>query len=198
MRYLSIDLETTGLDPEQHEVLELAAIIDDLKDLRPTDSLPRFQAYVVQPSYRGDPFALSMNAEILRKIAMFRAGKIKNTENNFTELFLDPSHLIFALRDWLRTHNFDITQKITVAGKNVAGFDLQFIKRLPEADTLLIHHRVIDPAMFYLREEDVVVPDTKECLVRADLMGEVQHRALDDALDVIRLIRTHYEPQYKE
>jgi len=33
MKYFSIDIETTGLNPEKHQVLEFAAVFDDLEAL---------------------------------------------------------------------------------------------------------------------------------------------------------------------
>lgn len=35
MKYVSIDIETTGLNPEVHQVIELAAVLEDTENLRP-------------------------------------------------------------------------------------------------------------------------------------------------------------------
>jgi hypothetical protein len=55
-RYLSIDIETTGLDPETCQVIEFSAVIDTIRpDAGPVDELPSFHAYLVRDSYRASP-----------------------------------------------------------------------------------------------------------------------------------------------
>ena len=41
MKYISIDLETTGLSSETCEVIEFGAVLDDLTTLQPIESLPK-------------------------------------------------------------------------------------------------------------------------------------------------------------
>ncbi len=78
-----------------------------------------------------------------------------------------------------------------MAGKNYASFDDRFLQQLPGGEDLHRFHRCIDPGMRYWNPRiDKVPPDTKTCLQRAGIDTEVQHEAIDDALDVIRLIRT--------
>ena len=69
MQYVSIDIETTGLDEYTCDTIEFGAIIDNLNFQKPFDELPKFHAYVVLPRYQGEPYALSMHAEIFRRIA---------------------------------------------------------------------------------------------------------------------------------
>lgn len=75
--------------------------------------------------------------------------------------------------------------------KNVAGFDMPFLNTLPAwKTTTKFHHRVIDPGMLYFNPlTDSVPPDLKECKKRAGLPELVTHEALDDAWDVIQLVR---------
>ena len=69
MIYCSIDIETTGLDIEHCDIIEFAAVIDDLTDRKPLEELPRFHAYIAKRSLKGEPYALSMHQNIFRKIA---------------------------------------------------------------------------------------------------------------------------------
>ena len=67
MKVLYIDLETTGLDHDCDNVLEVGCVLDNFID--PLVGLPRFHCYVVKERYAGHPFALALNAGILKIIA---------------------------------------------------------------------------------------------------------------------------------
>ena len=62
--YVSIDIETTGLDWRTCQIIEIGAVIDDFKTA--IVDLPTFRCYVDQGLFYGEPFALSMHAEIFR------------------------------------------------------------------------------------------------------------------------------------
>lgn len=169
--YVSIDIETTGLDPEWCQVLEVAAVIDNGG---PIDELPTFSMRVRHDRITGQPIGLAMNAELLR---------LMNTG-------YEPVEVGWRLSEFLKRNGID-PKNVTAAGKNFAAFDRQFLVRLPEFNQYVhFKHRSIDPAMFYWRPEtDTCLPSTAECLERAGINKTVAHRALDDALDVVRLIR---------
>jgi len=54
-----------------------------------------------------------------------------------------------------------------------------------------VHHRILDPAAMYWQPEidGMELPDTKTCMERAGISGEVAHTAIEDARVVARLIR---------
>jgi len=56
-----------------------------------------------------------------------------------------------------------------------------------------VHHRILDPAALYWQPEidGVELPDTKTCMERAGIAGDVAHTAVEDARLVARLIRRH-------
>jgi hypothetical protein len=84
------------------------------------------------------------------------------------------------------------TPRLVVAGKNVAGFDIPFLKQIKGLFPKF-HHRVIDPGMMYFNPcIDEIPPDLKECKKRANLPEVVSHEALDDAWDVIQLLRNKF------
>jgi oligoribonuclease len=179
MRYVSLDLETTGLDPETCQIIEFAAVIDDLKDQKPLESLPKFHCYVKHELYKGEAYALGMHAEIFKKLA-----------------FSSPEYLI--LPDYAVIPSFGrflldngYQGKVIMAGKNFNGFDRNFINKLPKDNLWKInfHHRAIDPGMLYYQKGDVEVPSTQVCMERAGVDGSVAHTALEDAYTVIKLIR---------
>jgi len=164
-------------------------VVDDLRVQAPIEALPRFQTYVLQDYYVGEPFALGMHSDIFKKI-----GSWKKSGANVKS----PGDLFPAFHTFLTTlAGYSVSEgpiKLNVAGKNFGNFDSKFLEKLPHYGMLFkFHHRILDPAMLYFDpKEDETLPDTKECMRRAGIDGEVQHTALDDALNVIKLLRKKY------
>ena len=92
MRYVSIDIETTGLNPETCQIFEFAAIVDDTKK---SNTVPRqsFQCFVVPEDgiIRGEAQGLMMNGQILERIA------VRRSEDRFTF----PRYLTQKFRQFL-------------------------------------------------------------------------------------------------
>lgn len=175
--YLSIDLETSGLDPKNGVILEIAAIFDDLES--PINKLMHFHRviqYDPNQVIKGMPFALQMNQNILRESCGIdkSVAPIDYPENIAIEWY----KFICGLKQ---------NGRITVAGKNVAGFDIPWLKEHKFA-TSCFKHRVLDPGPMFLQEFGYV-PNLKEIKLLMGLKDEVSHRALDDALDVVKAIR---------
>lgn len=183
MPYVSIDIETTGLDPATCQVLEVGAIIDDWKT--PIYQLPEFRRVLAYKKIAGDPFALAMNAGLLRIIAN---PPEKDDPNQV--VCCAPSVVGGDFADWLRMHNIDPTD-VQAAGKNFASFDRQFLERLPDFNQYVkFRHRTLDPAMLFWRpSEDERLPSSKTCYERAGLGGKVMHTSIADARAVVQLMR---------
>jgi hypothetical protein len=190
--YVSIDIETTGVDYEYCQILEFGAVIDDW--VTPLDKLPRFHAYLIHDRIQGEPFALAMNAEILRRLA----NRDKPECAQYT--FVEPKHLAGMFSFWAASWKVGSSgqggKSIIPAGKNFAGFDRPFLKRLPEwSERVNILHRCIDPAMIYWNPAtDTEPPSTQECYNRAVVQKIVAHNAVDDAIGIIQLIRAANTP----
>ena len=71
MKYVSIDIETSGLDTENNQILSIGAIVEDTKKKLPFDEIPKFHCIVLQRSINGSPFALNMNAEIIKYMSLY-------------------------------------------------------------------------------------------------------------------------------
>jgi oligoribonuclease len=80
---------------------------------------------------------------------------------------------------------------LTVAGKNFGTFDKLFLEKLHQWKRVLkVRSRILDPALLYVDwEKDEDLPGLSKCKERAGLSGVVSHNAVEDALDVIELIR---------
>lgn len=184
--FVSVDIETTGLDPDTCQTIEIGAVIDDW--LEPLRNPPTFHCYVKQDMYRGQPMALSMHSTIFRRIA--------TQEEPFDYLY--PTEAAKQLGTWMRENgayhpdpeNPDREARAVVAGKNFASFDDKFLRQLPHFDEhVKYHHRILDPAMlFWDPLLDTKPPGMETCMKRAGLDGEVAHTALEDAIIVAKLI----------
>lgn len=186
MKYVSIDIETTGLDSEFCQIIEFGAIIDNGG---PLESLPVFHRYVNPGKrIRGEPYALAMNHKILAVLA--------GMNNESGGVICVSDDLMIKFENWLWNHfcNNGVCSSITVAGKNFGSFDLQFLKRLEGfGNRIDFGHRFIDPSMLYFDPKiDSAPPSTFECYKRAGLPPEVTHTALEDAMGVIKLLRAKY------
>lgn len=182
---ISIDIETTGLEPSDCQIIELAAVVD-LDGTTPIDDLPKFISYITYPVYYGEPYALQMHSQIFKEFASFSEEDLSQT---------DIMHVMDNFAKFLK----DIREKygnkrFSPAGKNYASFDKAFLERDSGFNSLikpLLTHRTFDPGNLYWQPaiDGFVLPDTKTCLARAGLEPTDSHRALGDAIDVIRLIR---------
>jgi hypothetical protein len=66
MRYVSIDIETTGIDRDWCDIIEFGAILEDTENQLPYEEIPKFHRYLKPPrqeGYRGEIFALNMHAK---------------------------------------------------------------------------------------------------------------------------------------
>lgn len=206
MRYVSLDVETTGLDSGNDQILEFAAVFDDLENREDIERLPVFHCYVKHARVVGNAFAINMNAYAIGVIAgkvkaEFRGkpAKIVRAENVTQEFynFITTVGMDESVGNRLCEKDYTTREalerggryKLNVAGKNPA-FDLGFLTKLEGWDERFkVAHRVIDPAVMYMRAGDKTVPSLQECLERAGIQREVKHTAAADAYDVIDLIR---------
>ena len=193
MRYASIDIETLGLDADTCDVIEFGAVLDNLEDQKPLADLPTFHAYILPYGaedeqvgiYRGEPYAMSMHATILRRIAKRDAGY----------QYLRPHELGSAFREFLTQHDYGEflvkgNPKLAVAGKNFASFDRLFLDRMGFFEQVPVAHRCFDPGSLYARKDDEKLPNTETCCQRAHITDhQERHDAVYDALTVVKLIR---------
>ena len=199
MRYCSIDIETTCLNPEIGQILQVGAVIENTVTVRPLEELPTFSCIVEHPFYTGQAFALNMNNWIMKILASLET-KDREKRNEIRRVYniLGPGMVPKAFQVWLNAHGFSQTEEsssgqtvIDVAGKNFATFDKLFLEKLPGwSSRVQFTQRIIDPAILFMNwKEDVHLPNLNECMRRGKVAGEVTHYAVKDALDVIKVIR---------
>lgn len=190
MRYISIDIETLGLDPLSHSTIQFGAVIEDTKNILPLNELPRFECLISHRDYHGTPFAMAMHHELFKELAQ---GKLS------TKLIVEHSKVAEEFAKFLKDNSVEKNggcYKINVAGKNFATFDKLFLEQLPDwKKHIQITQRILDPAiLFWDPLTDETLPNLEECKRRAGLSTtKVAHTAVEDALDVIELLRTKYK-----
>lgn len=189
MIYLSIDLETGGLDPLNNDILEVGGV------LASTDSSPKecehFRLGVLPRSelsyYRLHPKAAAMNAELL--------DQLENNKSAF-DAIREPNLIGEWIGAWLQHHGWkpdpkDVSRPhVVLGGKNVWGFDVPFLRQAGVEKYIKFKHRALDPAILCTVHEDEVPPDLKTCALRVGInMAEYKlHTAVDDAMLVAEVI----------
>ena len=194
MRYLSIDLETTGSDPLTCQIIEFAAVLEDTsKPDVPVEALPCLRLAVHHEVVTGSVAALALNARLLQEIT--DAAE----KNNLPDDHCLPEEVLLRFAAFLDANDVNRKRALVAAGKNFASFDLPFIHKLPGYGELIkISNAVIDPALLYLDwQNDRKLPNMSSCKERAGLTGKVSHQALDDARDIVLLLRPFYNAPAK-
>jgi oligoribonuclease (3'-5' exoribonuclease) len=189
MNFLSLDIETGGLDPKIHSVLEIG-LVNQHEEWRRIILINRKQ-YIITP------YCAHMHVNLLREIndIMCREWAYnciliinRNTVAvDVTDIYVSNLAEAFfkAVKELIKP---DSEGKITLAGKNL-GFDLSFLKELGIVTEGIFQHRWLDPSILYYEPGDEVLPSTETCMRRAGLRHVIAHTAVDDAMDVVRLLK---------
>lgn len=217
MKFCVIDIETTGVpgkdgNLEDLQIIEFGAVIEDTKNLLSFDDIPKYNRIIRHEQYKGGAFALNMNARIFKILAErenYRRGEELDA--------YDKHHGIISIKD-LAKDFFDFLYEhfrknapddftillgpnyqeapfvITPAGKNFDAFDRKFIDLIPKwSQYINLRHRTIDPTSMYIDwYRDDVPPGLGDCLQRAGVPKVVTHKAVEDCLDTLLVIRKEY------
>jgi oligoribonuclease len=202
MRYLSIDIETTGVDSENDQILSIGIILEDTSKKLSFDEIPKLHIAILRDRISGSPYAINMNADLIETINSYQTAVDQDEKNdmvNFTGMqFMKEDEVAEAIFQFLYLNGISSERTkpvvITVAGKNFGTFDKLFLERLPNWKKLIrIQQRVIDPAVLFVDwTKDNSLPNLSECKSRAGLPEIVTHNAVEDAWDVIELLRKQY------
>lgn len=175
MPYVAIDIETTGLDPETCQVLEVAFVLDD-REKRVKDC-PFYHAVVSHKFIMGEPYALQMNKSLLEKIARGEGVSTKT--------------VVEGIRCWVRGRCPN--RVLHPLGRNVGSFDWQFLKRLPGFPEKAFGYRMLDINSLYADSDGM--HSTTELSNRLAEEFEIEgnpHEALYDARVALALARAKW------
>jgi hypothetical protein len=193
MKYASIDIETTGLNPDTCQILEFGCVLDDTdpEKMAEIKNCPTFRAVLVHKVIHGEPYALALNAALIAEIRDVKELKVGKNWS----CYLEPDTLADTFFDFLIENGYEADEEklksgLICAGKNFASFDKQFLLKVPDWEWQIpMKHRVIDPAMWYMHPNDKEPPKTELCYERANISDIVAHTAVEDAQKVCLLIR---------
>lgn len=172
--YVAIDIETTGLNPQTDQILEVAAVAN-CKDKRVIDC-PTFHEVVKQERIQGTPQALSMNAELIKKISDGEGRLL--------------AAVMWRLRNFLESLEQD---EFIAVGSNVGSFDMQFLKMETGFPCELFSHRSLDINSLYADNNGVANHKGIEAGVakKFDIPGK-PHQALYDSRLALALMRSKF------
>ena len=191
MRFVSIDLETTGPDPWVHEILEFAAIIYDTHRPVSRSEAPQFRV-LVQPTFAyANATALRMNRLLVEELQA----------PTFDTVVLSPDALPDRFAEFLQRHGFVRHERgkirVQAAGKNFDKFDRVFLERqLRFRQQISLYRAALDPGLLYWNpaSDKQWIPNMVACKKRAGFADTaVAHRALDDAWDVVQLVQYYVD-----
>ena len=223
MIYVSIDIETTGLDNDNSQTLSIGLVVEDTNNLKPFDELPKLEIAIIRERLEGEIFALNMNKDLISDILSYKLAKTSEErrqivlktgreylyeedvakrifhflyDNKALDGKLDPTDHVEVVNG--KTYPA-LTSKMkpfyfNAAGKNFANFDNKFLERLPRwKQCLRARGRTIDPSILFVDwVNDEAIPGLSLCKERAHLDPHVTHNAIDDAMDIVKLLRTQY------
>jgi len=137
--YVAIDIETTGLDPETCEVLEIA-MVADVRTLSVRDC-PAIRLVIDSgDTVCGQHKALAMNASLLAYIDRGNGVELEIAMKQLNRWMSDNTSPGFC----------------TALGKNVGSFDWQFLKRLKDFPAHRFEHRFMDVGSLYATGEGMI------------------------------------------
>ncbi len=167
MEFIALDIETTGLNLEKSQVLEIGAIhVKDGKEVS------RFQRVVYHAYFTyAESFAMKLNAGILGEMGAIGTVPLSTVISHF--------------RSFLGDSRFGGTGKITIAGKNAGNFDIPIL-RANGFDMSMFSHRVLDVGSLWLPDFGYIpnLGEINEKLGRP----KVSHRAIGDCEDVVAAV----------
>lgn len=176
--YISLDLETSGVDISKAQILQIAMIYDDFTQTKISD----MPSLLINIQYRelshATLEALEINKNLITQI-LDKDDPVK--KRNCSEAM----DLVSA---FLCKYSNKNGGKITIAGKNAASFDIPILdNHLDNKIGLYIKRRSIDVGSLYYPDFGYV-PTLSE-VNKLTQRSEVKHNAYDDASDVIFAIR---------
>lgn len=205
MKYLSIDIETSGLDFEKCSITTIGIIIEDTEKQLSFSEIPKLHLALIHDGIYFEPIAAEMNSTYIMMLANIKKyGRGDNINGDL--IWCTENQVVDKITNFLQENNFELSHKhlfngymqtyhsINVAGKNFNAFDRIFLEQLYGwKSNIEVNRRVLDPAQFYVDfKNDKELPSLSLCKKRAGLDSNVSHNAIEDAWDVIELLRKKY------
>ena len=161
MKYVSIDIETTGIDNETTQTLSIGLVVEDTLNIKPIEDLPQLEIAIVRERIEGEIFAINMNRQLIADILEYKMARgdeeRKEIESRTCREYLqeedvakrifqflwengaldgvpDPTPTMIEIVNGKKYPMLTSKMKpyyFNAAGKNFANFDNKFLERLP-------------------------------------------------------------------
>jgi DNA polymerase III epsilon subunit-like protein len=177
MKFLSIDLETTSLNPLHGVILELACVVFDTKDYLPkpeheSSVLPFYHTFIAHGH------AVPCDLDTIDFLTLNNPKLFQNSHHASKHSF----DVDIELRQFIYGH-FQPDDPILLCSKNPGSFELPWLRRHLPQTASLFHHRLLDPTIAMTFANDKVPPSLKTLAHRLGrVLDTTQHHdALYDA-----------------
>jgi oligoribonuclease len=181
------DLETTGLDIDDDDILEVACIFTTFQ----LDELSSFHSYVDHPAIRTniDPVVRQMHEDngLFRQMREYQF-RDENDPGILTNSLPSARVVDVQLYSWLSNlMSVYAIDHVEMAGAGIGQFDLQFCRRDFPQFSKLLHYRVFDVRSLKTIAEiiDANIPE---------ILFEPKHRAMPDCKTELTYARNFTQP----
>lgn len=201
----SIDVETGGLDHKRHSLIEIGIVVDNLSLPFSPLHIRGARILIVKDTYTMSPMASLMHRSLMSEIqTLLIAPEALMPDEIF--LYGNLPGLINSWKEvWERVTYHLGVDKLNIAGKNFASFDLPFLNH----QAMFTHHvpyrhRILDIGSLFADPTKECLPNLEECLRHSKMVPTNLHSAMGDAIDVLRAARyalreeTVTSDEYKE
>lgn len=212
MKYVAIDIETTGLDSAKDSIIEFAAVLDDLGEPKPLEELPVCRFLLHYDRLEVTPYCAALHHLLWKEMNDTPyENRLTWRDDHFGNcgVLCDPGILGDAFEEWLERNGMkteavvkgpsrveSAIYKINAGGKNFASFDMQFLKNGPQTEygygleNIEFRHRVIDPTSFFwdIHKDRESLPSTAACLERLRASSDF------DPMRAIKIAERFYPP----
>jgi DNA polymerase III epsilon subunit-like protein len=173
--YVSIDIETTGLDRAKDQILEVAAVLlpEDATDPQAVCEFPYFHCAVRHERLSGSVVALSMNSRLVKRLSDIEKGK-----DDGAIPWVWPSNLGPHFTTWLNSFGLTAPRSLTPLGQNVGSFDMPFLRRLANFPDYRFHYRSCEVGSLFATRSKT--PSLSSIAIGFEIPGS-PHEALYDA-----------------
>ena len=204
------------------DLLEVGIVLYDVKEHKGKSfkqldlDVPKIRIIVHRPTkyLQGNFYAFNMHKDTLmplhQRLDVEERADIydeleSKAKQNETIIICTPDEVIHKIcfilfeHGWIDENEYQadkIKNALTVAGKNVSGFDIPYLRDYIKdfGRSIKMRTRVYDPTVIFADDDMDRLPSLDECLDMAREYnydfpkGVVSHTAVEDAMDIVNLI----------
>ena len=110
MKYIAIDIETTGLELENCQVLSIGAVIEDTNEIKPLNELPKFHGVIMRRNISGNTYAINLNRDLIQTMNHYMTAENQDEKNDIVQMtgmqFYEENQIVEEFYYWLAANGF--------------------------------------------------------------------------------------------